>query len=87
LIDLRDQLQTTLGTNFSISRELGARNPAARAETALVFLRPNGVQPHTIEALHGLKATHVLGAGTLSDSDVFVVDAAASVSAALVAAA
>jgi small ligand-binding sensory domain FIST len=65
---------------LAISRELNARNPAARAETALVFLRPNGVQPHTIEALHGLKATHILGAGTLSDSDVFVVDAAGSVS-------
>ena len=36
---------------------LVARNPTARSETALIFLRPNGVQPHSIEALHGLKAS------------------------------
>jgi small ligand-binding sensory domain FIST len=65
---------------LALSRELQNRNPAARAETALVFLRPNGVQPHTIEALHGLKATHILGAGTLSDSDVFAIDGAGTVS-------
>jgi len=65
---------------LALGRELATRNPAGRAETALVFLRPNGVHPHTIEALHGLKSTRVLGAGTLSDSDVFVVNAAGSVS-------
>jgi small ligand-binding sensory domain FIST len=64
---------------LALSRELKARNPAARSETALLFLRPNGVQPHTIEALHGLKATHILGAGTLADSDAFAIDAAGSV--------
>jgi len=61
---------------LGIARELAQRNSALRPETALVFLRPNGVQPHTVEALHGLKATHLLGAGTLSDSDVFAIDAA-----------
>jgi small ligand-binding sensory domain FIST len=65
---------------LALGRELQKRNPAGRPETALVFLRPNGVQPHTIEALHGLKATHILGAGTLSDSDVFAVDGAGAVS-------
>jgi small ligand-binding sensory domain FIST len=65
---------------IAVGRELGARNAAARAETALVFLRPNGVQPHTVEALHGLKATHILGAGTLSDSDVFAIDGVGAVS-------
>ena len=64
---------------LALSRELEARNPAARAETALVFLRPNGVQPHTIEALKGSKATRILGAGTLSDSDVLAIDAAGAV--------
>lgn len=58
---------------LALSRELGARNPNPRTETALVFVRPNGVQPHTIEALHGLKASRVIGAGTLPDSDVFAV--------------
>ena len=58
---------------LALSRELSERNPAARAETALVFLRPNGVQPHTIEALHGLKASRVIGAGTLPDSNVFAI--------------
>lgn len=61
---------------LGLGRELAARNPAQRTETALLFLRPNGVQPHTVEALHGLKATHILGAGTLADSDVFAIDAA-----------
>jgi small ligand-binding sensory domain FIST len=65
---------------LALGRELTARNPANRSETALVFLRPNGVQPHTIEALHGLKATRILGAGTLSDSDVFAIDSAGTVS-------
>ena len=65
---------------LALSRELSVRNPAGRAETALIFLRPNGVQPHTIEALHGLKATRVIGAGTLADSDVFAIDAASNVS-------
>jgi small ligand-binding sensory domain FIST len=65
---------------LALGRELAARNPAQRSETALVFLRPNAVQPHTIEALHGLKATHILGAGTLSDSDVFAIDPTGAVS-------
>jgi small ligand-binding sensory domain FIST len=65
---------------LALSRGLRERNPAARAETALIFLRPNGVQPHTIEALHGLKTTRILGAGTLADSDVFAVAATGSVS-------
>jgi len=64
----------------ALGRELAARNEAARAETALVFLRPNGVQPHTIEALHGLKGTRVFGAGTLSDSDVYAVSSSGTVS-------
>jgi len=64
----------------TLSRELRARNEAARAETALVFVRPNGVQPHTIEALHGLKGSRVLGAGTLSDSDVYAVSSSGVVS-------
>ncbi|MEP7053120.1 MAG: FIST C-terminal domain-containing protein [Pseudomonadota bacterium] len=58
---------------LALARELSQRNPAARSETALVFLRPNGVQPHTVEALHGLKATRVLGAGTLPDSNVYAI--------------
>ena len=58
---------------LALSRELSARNPSGRAETALVFVRPNGVQPHSIEALHGLKAARVLGAGTLAGSDVYAV--------------
>jgi len=65
---------------LALSRELGARNDAGRAEIALVFLRPNGVQPHTIEALHGLKGSRLLGAGTLSDSDVFAVASSGTVS-------
>ncbi len=65
---------------LALRRELGARNEAARAETALVFLRPNGVQPHTIEALHGLKGTRVVGAGTLSDSDVYAISSSGVVS-------
>jgi small ligand-binding sensory domain FIST len=63
----------------ALSRELRARNETGRSETALVFLRPNGVQPHTIEALHGLKGSRVIGAGTLSDSDVYAIDSAGSV--------
>ncbi len=58
---------------LELSRELVARNAGSRPETALVFVRPNGVQPHTIEALHGLKATRILGAGTLADSTVYAV--------------
>jgi small ligand-binding sensory domain FIST len=75
-------VQTESGAELclALSRELQKRNAAGRAETALVFLRPNGVQPHTIEALHGLKATRILGAGTLSDSDVFAIDGAGAVS-------
>ena len=65
---------------LAVGRELTARNPSGRAETALVFLRPNGVQPHTIEALHGLKATRMVGAGTLSDSDVFAIASSGEVS-------
>src|SRR4051812_48739549 len=65
---------------LTLSRELRARNEAGRAETSLVFLRPNGVQPHSIEALHGLKGSRVLGAGTLPDSDVYAVDSSGSVS-------
>ena len=65
---------------LALSRELAARNEAARTETALVFLRPNGVQPHTIEALHGLKGSRVIGAGTLSDSDVFAIASSGAVS-------
>ncbi|MEI9940159.1 MAG: FIST C-terminal domain-containing protein [Pseudomonadota bacterium] len=65
---------------LALSRELSARNEGARAETALVFLRPNGVQPHTIEALHGLKGSRVVGAGTLSDSDVYAVASSGMVS-------
>src|SRR5450432_2587192 len=74
------QRETGAESCLALGRELGARNPAGRAETALIFLRPNGVQPHTIAALHGLKATRVLGAGTLADSDVFAVDPAGTVS-------
>lgn len=58
---------------LSLGRQLAARNPVGRAETALIFVRPNGVQPHTIEALHGLKSSRVIGAATLSDSDVYAV--------------
>jgi small ligand-binding sensory domain FIST len=65
---------------IALGRELKERNPAQRGETALVFLRPNGVAPHTLEALHGLKATHIIGAGTLSDSDVFAIDTSGAVS-------
>jgi len=65
---------------LSLSRELRARNESGRAETSLVFLRPNGVQPHNIEALHGLKGSRVLGAGTLSDSDVYAVESSGNVS-------
>ena len=65
---------------LALSRELTARNPAGRAETALVFVRPNGVQPHTIEALHGLKAARLLGAGTLADSHVYAVASSGAVS-------
>ena len=48
---------------LALSRELCARNEASRAQTALVFLRPNGVQPSSIEALHGLKGSCLVGAG------------------------
>ena len=65
---------------LALARELAARNSAGRPETALVFLRPNGVQPHTIEALHGLKATRVLGAGTLPDSSVYALTSSGRVS-------
>ena len=65
---------------LALSRELEQRNPAGRAETALVFLRPNGVQPHTIEALHGLKAARVIGAGTLPDSNVFAIASSGALS-------
>ncbi|HEY1534012.1 MAG TPA: FIST C-terminal domain-containing protein [Polyangiaceae bacterium] len=65
---------------LALSRELAARNPAGRAETALIFMRPNGVQPHTIEALHGLKAARVLGAGTLADSNVYAVASSGAIS-------
>jgi len=65
---------------LAVRRELSARNESARAETALIFLRPNGVQPHTIEALHGLKGSRVIGAGTLSDSDVYAVQSSGTVS-------
>jgi small ligand-binding sensory domain FIST len=65
---------------LALSRELEARNPAARPETSLVFVRPNGVQPHTIEALHGLKAARVIGAGTLPDSNVYAVASTGAVS-------
>jgi small ligand-binding sensory domain FIST len=65
---------------LAISRELTTRNPAGRPETALVFVRPNGVQPHTIEALHGLKAARVIGAGTLADSNVYAVASSGAVS-------
>jgi small ligand-binding sensory domain FIST len=64
---------------LALSRELSARNPSGRAETALVFVRPNGVQPHSIEALHGLKAARVLGAGTLADSDVYALASSGAV--------
>lgn len=65
---------------LALSRDLATRNPAGRAETALVFVRPNGVQPHTIEALHGLKGSRVLGAGTLADSHVYAVASSGAVS-------
>jgi small ligand-binding sensory domain FIST len=65
---------------LGLSRELSARNPSARAETALLFVRPNGVQPHTLKALHGLKATRVFGAGTLPDSHVYAVTSSGTVS-------
>jgi hypothetical protein len=65
---------------LALGRELSARNTGARVETALVFVRPNAVQPHSVEALHGLKASRVLGAGTLPDSDVFAVAASGAVS-------
>ena len=64
---------------LTLSRELATRNPSARSETALVFLRPNGVQPHTIEALHGLKGSRIIGAGTLSDSSVYAVASSGAV--------
>jgi small ligand-binding sensory domain FIST len=65
---------------LALARELRARNEAGRSETAIVFLRPNGVQPHTIEALHGLKGSRVIGAGTLSDSDVYAIESSGKVS-------
>ncbi len=65
---------------LALGRGLKARNPSPRIETAMVFVRPNGVQPHTIEALHGLKACRVIGAGTLPDSDVFAVAASGALS-------
>jgi len=65
---------------LALSRELCARNEASRAQTALVFLRPNGVQPSSIEALHGLKGSCVVGAGTLADSDVYAVASSGTVS-------
>jgi small ligand-binding sensory domain FIST len=64
----------------ALSRELSSRNPSSRAETALLFVQPNGVQPHTIEALHGLKASRVFGAGTLPDSQVYAVASSGMVS-------
>jgi len=65
---------------LQLSRGLSARNPNARSETALVFVRPNGVQPHTIEALHGLRGSRVIGAGTLPDSSVYAVSGSGAVS-------
>ena len=65
---------------LALSRELCARNEASRAQTALVFLRPNGVQPSSIEALHGLKGSCLVGAGTLADSDVYAVASSGTVS-------
>ncbi|MEI9950566.1 MAG: hypothetical protein WDO74_16710 [Pseudomonadota bacterium] len=38
------------------------------------------MQPHTIEALHGLKGSRVVGAGTLADSDVYAVASSGTVS-------
>jgi len=65
---------------LALGHELRARNEGGRTETALVFLRPNGVQPHTIEALQGLKGTRLIGAGTLSDSEVHAVASSGNVS-------
>jgi len=64
----------------ALGRAIRERNEAGRSETALVFVRPNGVQPHTIEALHGLKGSRVIGAGTLADSDVYAVESSGKVS-------
>jgi small ligand-binding sensory domain FIST len=64
---------------LALSRELATRNLSSRAETALLFLRPNGIQPHTVEALHGLKTTRVIGAGTLPDSQVYAVTTSGTV--------
>lgn len=63
-----------------LRRELEARNPSGRAETAVLFVRPNGVQPHDLEALRGLKTTRILGAGTVADSKVYAVAASGQVS-------
>jgi len=64
----------------AIASNIRTRNPNAKAETALVFLRPNGVQPHAIEALRGLAPTRVIGAGTSSDSLVYAISSEGSVS-------
>lgn len=44
-----------------------------RSATALVFARPNGLQPHVLEPLSELRRTRVIGAGTVGDSPVLAI--------------
>jgi small ligand-binding sensory domain FIST len=46
-----------------------------RSITALVFARPNGLQPHVLEPLGELRRTRVLGAGTVGDAPIIAISA------------
>ncbi len=47
--------------------------------TALVFARPNGLQPHVLEPLGELRRTRVLGAGTVGEAPIIAIGADGSI--------
>ncbi len=47
--------------------------------TALVFARPNGLQPHVLEPLGELRRTRLIGAGTVGEAPIVAVNADGSI--------
>ncbi len=56
-----------------LSEAIRASESHGRNITALVFARPNGLQPHVFEPLGELRRTRVLGAGTVGEAPIIAV--------------
>jgi len=67
--------QNAEAVGSQLSEAIRASENPGRHITALVFARPNGLEPHVLEPLGELRRTRVLGAGTVGEAPIIAVGA------------